>query len=239
MPPPSKELQQLEARLRSRGLRLFEPSGQDAPLCQYLAVIRQLELHGVRASLFGGGAYALESTLIKWLGKHADDVVSIHGERGMQAELSLLRHSWTESDYGKLRSRTAWGDHYTLAAMTAMFKEHGVHARVEVFDSRGESYDKPIIAEAIYGVVPTMTLRLAFVGTAGSLVALRLATAPSCEALMRTELPLTASSLHPPASTLPPPCCRAPRRAGGRRRPDGSCPMEPLLHVPCTVPLPV
>ena len=38
-------LQQLERRLRSRGLFLIEPDGQDGRLCQDLAILHQLKLN--------------------------------------------------------------------------------------------------------------------------------------------------------------------------------------------------
>ena len=40
-------LRQLQQRLCPLGLDVVEPPGQDGRTCQYLAIIHQLELHGV------------------------------------------------------------------------------------------------------------------------------------------------------------------------------------------------
>ena len=102
----------------------------------------------------------------------------------MQAELVEVRDFWAECDFQSLNARHAWGDHNTLACLMCMLREHGVHARAEVLDSRGKSYDTVILAHSIYGVVPTITIRLAFARAACSLVALRLAAAPTCQPLL-------------------------------------------------------
>ena len=59
--------EQLRARLRRDNLDLFEPSGQDGRVCQYLAIIHQLALHGVLSSLH---VHELEAAMISWLLEH-------------------------------------------------------------------------------------------------------------------------------------------------------------------------
>jgi len=111
----------------------------------------------------GGGAFALESEMLEWLEMHAQDVTGIHGVHGWEAELSLLRDSWTDIDLHALHQCTAWGDHSSLAAVLSMLSERGCPAQAYVYDSRGEDYDGMVCAHDIYGVKPAMTLQLAFV----------------------------------------------------------------------------
>ena len=103
--------ERLRRRLRPSELDLFEPAGQDGRTCQYLAVIHQLELHGVITSF---DARELEEAMISWLLDHHDDVVGepgFHGERGDMAEVAVLRDSWTERDFRAVISGDAQGDH--------------------------------------------------------------------------------------------------------------------------------
>ena len=88
-------LQQLERRLRSRGLFLIEPDGQDGRLCQYLAILHQLKLNN--ASTVHGlcEAYALESEMIEWLAGHAG--VECESKVGLQACLWCLGASLAAS----------------------------------------------------------------------------------------------------------------------------------------------
>ena len=156
--------EQLRRRLRRDNLDLFEPSGQDGRVCQYLAIIHQLTLHGVLSSLH---ATDLETAMINWLLEHHDDVVGFHGERGDMAEVVLLRDSWTELDFLDVVSGTAQGDHTTLAAVLAWLKEHGLHAEARVFDWRGAPHDQTVHANQIYAVMPFLTIRLGYVRALG------------------------------------------------------------------------
>ena len=91
--------EQLRRRLRLSNLDLVEPSGQDGRMCQYLAVIHQLTLHGVLSSFDG---HDLEAAMINWLLEH-HDVVGYHGERGDMAEVVQLHDTWTELDFHAVR----------------------------------------------------------------------------------------------------------------------------------------
>ena len=159
--------EQLRARLRLSNLGLFEPSGQDGRVCQYLAIIDQLKLNGAHAEPRTSDAYELESDMIEWLDAHAADVTGVNAVRGDEAELTLLRDCWTDLDFLALRRRTAWGDHCSLSSVLSMLGERGICAQAYVYDFCGEEYDSLIHAPEIYGVVPTMTLKLAFVGSRG------------------------------------------------------------------------
>ena len=148
--------EQLERRMRSRGFCLVEPDGQDGRLCQYLAIIHQLKLNDTPAVQATRNAYAMESHMLRWLETHGPDITGVHAIRGDEAELSLLRDSWTDIDLHKLR-------HNSLSTVLSMLAEHGILAQAYVYDSRGEEYDGIISAHEIYGVQPTITLQLAFV----------------------------------------------------------------------------
>ena len=99
--------EQLERRLRSRGLGLVEPDGQDGRLCQYIAIIHQLKLNHAPAVQATSNAYAMESHMLWWLDIHGADITSVHAIRGDEAELSLLRDSWTDIDLHALCRRPA------------------------------------------------------------------------------------------------------------------------------------
>ena len=80
--------ERLRRRLRPSELDLFEPAGQDGRTCQYLAVIHQLELHGVITSF---DARELEEAMISWLlDQHHDDVVGEPGFHTVEPWLSGL-----------------------------------------------------------------------------------------------------------------------------------------------------
>ena len=106
-------LRQLQQRLCPLGLDVVEPPGQDGRTCQYLAIIHQLELHGVVNHFV---AAQLEQRMIDWLLQHQSDVTGIHAARGDEADVSLLSDCWTEQDFHSLLARRAWGDHFTLAS---------------------------------------------------------------------------------------------------------------------------
>ena len=151
--------EQLRRRLRLSNLDLVEPSGQDGRMCQYLAVIHQLTLHGVLSSFDG---HDLEAAMINWLLEHHDDVVGYHGERGDMAEVVQLHDTWTELDFHAVVSATAQGDHNTLASILALLKTRGLHAQAKVHDWRGVPHDMLVYAHDIYDVVPFLTIHLGY-----------------------------------------------------------------------------
>ena len=138
--------EQLQRRLRSRGLCLIEPDDQDGRLCQYLAIIHQLNLNNAPALQATRNAYALESETLEWFEAHAQDITGIDTVRGDEAWLSLLRDSWTDIDVRALHQRTAWGDHNSLAAVLSMLGERGISAQAYVYDSPAPLNPDPFLA---------------------------------------------------------------------------------------------
>ena len=74
---------------------------------QYLAIIHQLKLNHAPAVQATSNAYAMESHMLWWLDIHGADITSVHAIRGDEAELSLLRDSWTDIDLHALCRRPA------------------------------------------------------------------------------------------------------------------------------------
>ena len=82
--------------------------------------------------------------MINWLLEQHDDVVGLHGARYDMAEITVLRDSWTALEFDSVITRTAQGDHNTLAVILAWLKERGIHAQAQVFDWRGASHDRHV-----------------------------------------------------------------------------------------------
>ena len=67
--------------------------------------------------------------MIEWLKAHSDDV-SVHGVRGDMAAITRLSDCWTAAEFNAVVDRTAWGDHFTLAAMLGMLQsDHSINAK--------------------------------------------------------------------------------------------------------------
>ena len=117
------------ALLRSEERDVFEPAGQDGRCCQYLAVADQLKRKGWGSSALCDSE-SLELAMLDWLAMHRDDV-TIGWTRGDMGQVDLLSDAWTAAEFTGVMARTAWGDHFTLAALCGVLHErHGIRARV-------------------------------------------------------------------------------------------------------------
>ena len=96
--------------------------------------------------------------MLEWLKDHSDDA-SVHGARGDMAAVTALGDSWTAAEFNGVMDRTAWGDHFTLAALLGMLQcNHGIAACAKVRRLSGRV--EWVCAPNSHGARPALVLEL-------------------------------------------------------------------------------